>query len=116
MANAEQSFFRITDGKGFGMKFANGWAISVQFGYGNYADNYDGRVDEEDYAKRNARLGANGSTTAECAVFNANREMVKLPASVVSPGEESDYEDVVTNRSDSTTVLRLMNWAASQPT
>lgn len=33
---------RITGGKGFGMSFDNGWAVSVQFGYGNYADNYDG--------------------------------------------------------------------------
>lgn len=31
--------FAITDRKGFHMKFANGWTVSVQFGRGNYCSN-----------------------------------------------------------------------------
>jgi len=31
--------FKSTENKGFVMTFANGWTISVQFGYGNYCDN-----------------------------------------------------------------------------
>jgi hypothetical protein len=31
---------KITRGTGFQLNFENGWTISVQFGYGNYCDNY----------------------------------------------------------------------------
>ena len=31
--------FMITMGKGFNIKFENGWSISVQWGPGNYCDN-----------------------------------------------------------------------------
>ena len=33
--------FSITQGKGFTITFANGWTASVQWGAGNYCDNYD---------------------------------------------------------------------------
>lgn len=33
--------FAITGGKGFHITFENGWTVSVQFGGGNYSDNYD---------------------------------------------------------------------------
>lgn len=33
--------FKITQNKGFHMAFKNGWTVSVQFGPGNYGDNYD---------------------------------------------------------------------------
>lgn len=31
--------FSITSGRGFKMKFANGWTVSVQFGRDNYCEN-----------------------------------------------------------------------------
>lgn len=34
--------FRITGGKGFHIKFANGWTVSVQFGLYDYGDYYVG--------------------------------------------------------------------------
>jgi len=109
------SRIRITDGKGFGMSFANGWAVSVQFGYGNYADNYDGPDGQriEDYRERNRLCGELGSRTAECAAYDANGEMVKeLPEFMF---EDAGYRDMVSNRSSVAQVLQLMNWAASQP-
>lgn len=33
--------FSITRGKGFQITFENGYTASVQFGYGNYTENYD---------------------------------------------------------------------------
>lgn len=109
------SRIRITDGKGFGMSFENGWAVSVQFGYGNYADNYDGPDGQrvEDYREMNRLCGALGSRTAECAVFNAHGEMIKeLPDFMF---EDADYKDMVSNRSSVAQVLQLLNWAAAQP-
>lgn len=106
--------FGITDGKGFCINFANGWSVSVQFGYGSYSDNYGERYldSDEDYAARNARLGAQGSTTAECAAFNPEGNLVTLPSFMF---DEGGHKDVVSNRSDPALVLRLMNWVAEQP-
>lgn len=33
--------FAITGGRGFHIRFKNGWTVSVQFGGGNYGSNYD---------------------------------------------------------------------------
>lgn len=90
--------FSISRGKGFHITFENGYTISVQFGPGNYCDNYDMDIPEE-----NAKAGERGSTTAECAVLSPAGNLVELP------GEG----DTVTNRSRPARVLELMNWAAS---
>ena len=108
------SRIRITDGKGFGISFDNGWAVSVQFGYGNYADNYDGpngqRVD--DWREMNRQCGELGSRTAECAVFKPGGEMLeRLPDFMF----DDEYHDMVSNRSSVAKVLQLMNWTAKQP-
>lgn len=50
--------FKITEGKGYHMTFANGWTVSVQWGNGNYCDN------------RNGPHGAD-SATAEVAAWDA---------------------------------------------
>jgi hypothetical protein len=36
----ERCAFRITGGKGIHFVFPNGWTFSIQFGPGNYGDNY----------------------------------------------------------------------------
>ncbi len=90
--------FRITDGKGFGITFKNGWSLSVQWGPGNYCDNYGRAFDVR------REVGEQGSNTAECAAFNPKGEFVKLP------GEDDD----VTNRSSADDVLRFLNWVAAK--
>jgi hypothetical protein len=60
--------FRITDGKGFHIKFANGFLMSVQWGPGNYCDNYG----MDCMAMKEA--GETGSTNAEIAVFDNHEE------------------------------------------
>lgn len=39
--NSAEPGFKICNQKGFHVTFANGWTVSVQFGRGNYCDNYD---------------------------------------------------------------------------
>ena len=56
--------FKIINGRGFHITFRNGYTISVQWGPGNYADNYRARPGSE------IRCGAAGSDTAECAVYD----------------------------------------------
>lgn len=55
---------RICQSKGFHITFENGWTVSVQFGIGNYCENYDNSVEEFselgniDYASDNAEVWA----------------------------------------------------------
>jgi hypothetical protein len=62
------SIFRVTGNKGFQMKFENGWTISVQFGYGNYCDNYQ-HPDGFDFAKG---LNVVQSSDAEIAIWSGD--------------------------------------------
>lgn len=49
--------FKITDNKGFHMTFENGWTLSVQFGAGDYCDNYNHSL-EPIPASRDAEIAA----------------------------------------------------------
>jgi hypothetical protein len=106
------SHFGISGGKGFHMSFANGWCISVQFGWGNYCENKEGGEYGDDSQTRDRKLGKAGSSDAEVAVFDAKGEMVKLPAFMFG---DPEYIDIVSGWNSSDKVLELMNWTASQP-
>lgn len=53
--------FKIIDAKGFHITFENEWTVSVQFGAGNYCDNYG----SFEFGK-----SAGPSTTAEIAAWD----------------------------------------------
>ena len=91
--------FRITGGTGFHLTFANGYTVSVQFGPANYCDNYDRRIGKDE-----VECGSEGSTTAECAVWGSNGDMLQYEG----------WNDTVSNRSTPAQVLELLNWAAKQ--
>lgn len=57
--------FKITQGKGFHITFDNGWTASVQWGSGNYCENFD-----LDARSADANAGAKGSKTAEIAAWD----------------------------------------------
>jgi len=97
--NKSKIGFRITGGKGFHFTFSNGYTVSVQFGPGNYCDNYDKSIGSD--AKR---CGEDGSTNAECAVWGPDSQMIKYPG----------WNDTVSNRSTPEEVLEVLNWAAKQ--
>lgn len=66
--------FSTTRGKGFHIQFSNGWTVSVQFGPGNYGDNYD----EDISPQGNIESGARGSTRAEAACFHRGERLHPL--------------------------------------
>lgn len=100
MSYARQGF-KITGGKGFHVTFDNGYTASVQFGWGSYSDNYDADSREPD---ANIRCGEEGSSTAECAVWAADGNLI------------NHFDDnCFSNRSSPAQVLELLNWAAAQP-
>ncbi len=92
--------FRITDGKGFGIQFENGYTVSVQFGPANYCDHYDRRIGQDEIA-----CGREGSMTAECAVIDPDGKLIEHP---IADG------DTVSSRSTPAEVLSLLSWAASK--
>lgn len=92
--------FKITGGSGFHITFENGWTVSVQFGPGTYADNYNMGFANDGAVK----AGAKGSKTAECAVWGPDNLMLKYRG----------WGDTVSNRSTPAEVLRLLKWAARQ--
>ena len=72
--------FRITGGKGFHVSFANGYTVSVQFGYGNYCDERgsDHGGDIRDILEWDRKKGARGDSTAEVAVFDPDGVLLPI--------------------------------------
>jgi hypothetical protein len=99
--------FKITDGKGFNIEFANGYKVSVQFGSANYCENRNGITDPivSDYSKEQVRLGKKGSATAEIAGWNPDGDWCR----------PDDWDDDVNGWCTPAQVLEYMNWMASQP-
>ena len=91
--------FKITGKKGFHITFENGYTVSVQFGPGNYCDNYDRGIGYEDEV-----CGKDGSTTAEGAVWGPDGAMIDL-----------GWGNTVSNHSSPAEVLELFVWAAGMP-
>lgn len=69
--------FCTSDQKGFQITFENGYTASVQFGVGNYCDNYDAPFSLENAKSRQV------STTAETAIIDPKGDFVKYKGDVV---------------------------------
>lgn len=93
--------FKITGKKGFHITFKNGYTVSVQFGPGNYCDNYNRQIGYDD-----EQCGKDGSSNAECAVWGPAGGMIE---------HKLFNGNAVGNRMSPKQVLELMNWAANQP-
>jgi hypothetical protein len=86
--------FKISDNKGFQITFDNGYTVSVQFGAGNYSNNYDLRI--MDYIDK----AVPPSRTAETALIAPNGNFVEYKG------------DDVQGRQTPEDVLELLNYAA----
>ena len=71
--------FTSTSNKGFSLTFKNGWTISVQFGYGNYCDNYR-HPDGWDFSKKQE---VTQSSDAEIAIWDADGEWYNFGSDTV---------------------------------
>ena len=64
----------ITQGKGFGLSFDNGYTLSVQIGTMNYCDNYIGMgYPTQDESEQVV------STTCEMAIIDKNGDLIVWP-------------------------------------
>lgn len=63
--------FTITQGKGISIQFSNGYDVSIQFGWGNYCSHRNTEpAHNASYEEHQAKLGAEGSISAEVAIFD----------------------------------------------
>jgi hypothetical protein len=88
--------FYITGGKGFQMTFENGWTVSVQFGVGNYGDNYS----LQDYSRPTEDIQ---SEKAEIAAWDKNNKCYDFSEF------DSEYKDTVKGYVKADQVLAFMN-------
>lgn len=94
--------FTCTMGKGFQIRFQNGWSISVQWGPGNYCENCS---QDHQYLTKPASEINMKSLDAECAVFDPLGVMVQFPGS---------GHDTVRGHMDSDQVFALMEWVKAR--
>lgn len=104
------SGFRICSGKGFHIQFDNGYTVSVQFGGGNYCDNY-----------HRLQIGTEGRdgvdvrcADAETAVWGRDGRMLEMDYIEGTGWVGEGGTDAVQPRQSPARVLELMQWAASQ--
>jgi len=70
--------FRITEGRGFQMTFANGWTVSVQWGAGNYCPNHHvlpSGKSERAYEDMQRKLGEEGVLVAEAGWWKGSGDV-----------------------------------------
>lgn len=93
--------FKITGAKGYQMTFENGWTVSVQFGAGNYSDNYD-------LKSFNKPIEDLSSETAEIAAWDKNDKWFDF-------GDfDSDYKETVKGYVKPDQVLKFMQKIAAK--
>ena len=109
------SHFKVTMGKGVNIQFDNGWAISIQWGPGNYCSNEDLSTlpGDEGITDWFSQYGKKGSSDAEIAVFNPSKGMIALNG-VPHCFDDDGYADTVKGRLTPNQVLDVMNWVANQ--
>jgi hypothetical protein len=100
--------FRLIDGKGFHITFENGWTASVQFGGGNYCENYNapiiGRENDPNYGKYE-------SATAEIAAWDSSHNWYDFGEEevkgYVSPSEVLTFFNTIAAMEPATTEVSL---------
>ena len=96
--------FRITMGKGFSIKFENGYRISVQFGPMNYCDNESVAYDLLDQTTKMSHCNLN-CPNAEIAIIDSNENFHR----------PEEWDDDVNGYLRPDEVLAWMNYTAALP-
>jgi hypothetical protein len=113
----ERKAFTITGGKGFSMRFPNGYTISVQWGPGNYSENHNVNCNYakagENHVQGFLDAGEAGSNTAETAVIDGDGEFLNVDSDGVL--DASNRSGDVQGWQTTTNVLALMVQVAALP-
>ena len=107
------SRFLATRNKGFRMTFENGFAISVQWGVGNYCQ----RKEDGEYGE-SMKTEFWESTSSEIAVFNKEGSMIPITGYTLEnkDGTEDNYTDVVSGWLSTNQVAKVIAIVSSAQT
>lgn len=104
----------ITEGKGFQITFDNGILVSVQFGSGNYCENYFKHLEPNWFYGKERQERIWSSKNAEVAVWDTNKHDKWITADVCKLAGFGDIcDDVIGNieTDDLIKILRVAkNW------
>ena len=90
--------FAITEGKGFQITFDNGILVSVQFGSGNYCENYFKHLEPNWFYGKERQERIWSSKDAEIAVWDTKKHDKWITADVCKlAGLGNIYDDVIGN-------------------
>ena len=116
--------FRITRGRGFKMKFPNGYTVSVQFGPMNYCENY-GRLDPLrdrtlvvsylSFQYTDLVCGSEGSDDCETAIITPDEGYLQYDPKTKAIIKDGSLSDNVQARMSVMDVLAMMNIVAALP-
>ena len=96
--------FQTFKNKGFHIKFKNNVNVSIQFGYGNYCENYEGEQSNK---------YSNWSKDAEVAIWYQTSEGRHWITRRYCEENDIDVDDVIPHQSPAE-VLQILNWASGQ--
>lgn len=92
-----QKQFTICEGKGFQLKFSNGWTVSVQWGPMNYCEN---RSSNFDFPSRGPKESI-GCDSAEIAAWDSNDNWYQFDHDTVkgwcTADEVADFISLIKN-------------------
>lgn len=78
MAIKTKKSFSITSGKGFHLTFENGYTISVQWGPGNYGDNYNDSIADFYTKEKKILVGGYSSNEVEIAIIDPHGNLIPI--------------------------------------
>lgn len=93
--------FKITDRKGFQLIFSNGLCISVQFGAGNYCDNYNSK----DWKQKETAK----SDTSEIAIMDTKKHYEFVTSKIIKDIDD-DVKGYVTSDEVADLIIKVKRW------
>jgi len=92
----------ICNNKGFHIKLKNGWTISVQFGVGNYCENYDNDIIEF----RDIGKFPYASDTAEIWAWNSGKHYPEDPLGYQTPEQILKFINKISKKKNEKTKMQ----------
>lgn len=90
--------FKTTMNKGFHITFDNGWTVSVQFGFGNYCDNYSLSIEKQNKIFQNAPDMSSDNAEVWCWNNQTHETYPEEPLSHQTPEEVLKIMNEVSKR------------------
>lgn len=103
--------FTSTQNKGFQITFANGYAVSCQFGATNYCENYSRHFEPDYYYGEEKKKEIHSCANCEVAIWDKSGNWVT--GSIIEKLGMSSYEEQVQGNVTPEEVAKIMAYVSS---